>query len=81
MPPFYLRLVPFFSLCNVFGSNGFVLHADVPQSSSEVGLRHIHLDLHLSVLNLALQLTDFLQGVQKKSNSARVKMMYKQTCE
>lgn len=60
-PPAYLGLVPVFGLCNVLGGDALVLHADVPQSSSQVGLRHVHLDLDLSVLHLTLQLTDLLQ--------------------
>lgn len=63
--PSYLRFVPVFSLCDVLGSDGLVLHADVPQSRSQVGLGHVHLDLDLSVLHLALQLTDFLKGDEK----------------
>ncbi|KAG7227456.1 hypothetical protein INR49_005270 [Caranx melampygus] len=75
----YLRFVPVFSLCDVLGSDGLVLHADVPESSSQVGFGHVHLDLDLSVLHLALQLTDLLQvdkGMRKMTgrSSARLSL-------
>lgn len=64
--PSYLRLVPLLSLWDVLGGNALVLHADVPQSSSQVGFRHVHLDLHLSVLHLVLQLTDLLRDDEEE---------------
>lgn len=57
-----LGLVPFLSLGDVLGGDALVLHADVPESSCQVGFGHVHLDLHLSVLHLALQLVDLLQS-------------------
>ena len=60
--PSHLGLVPLFSLCDVLGGDALILHADVPQSSSQVGFGHVHLDLDLSVLHLALQLADLLRG-------------------
>lgn len=55
-----LGLVPFLSLGDVLGGDALVLHADVPEGSGQVGFGHVHLDLHLSVLHLALQLVDLL---------------------
>lgn len=57
-----LGLVPFLSLGDVLGGDALVLHADVLESGSQVGFGHVHLDLHLSVLHLALQLVDLLPG-------------------
>lgn len=57
----YLRLVPLLSLWDVLGGNALVLHADVPQGCSQVWFGHVHLDLDLSLLHLALQFPDLLQ--------------------
>ncbi len=70
----YLRLVPFFSFSDVLGGDALVLHADIPQSSGQVGFGHVHLDLHLSVLHLALQLTDLLQGERRITTCFKLTM-------
>lgn len=56
-----LRFVPVLGLCDVLGGDGLVLHADVPEGGGQVGFGHVHLDLDLSVLHLALQLADLLR--------------------
>lgn len=56
----YLGLVPVFSLCDVLGGDGLVLRTNVSQSTGQIRLGHVHLDLHLSLLHLSLQLTNLL---------------------
>lgn len=50
----YLGLVPFLRLLEVLGSHTFILLADIAQGSSEVGLRNIHVNLDMLLLNLGL---------------------------
>lgn len=57
-----LWLVPVLRLSNVLGSNALILCSDVSQRCCQVRLGHIHLDLHLGLLHLCLQLSDLLQG-------------------
>ncbi len=56
-----LRLVPFLCLGDILGSDSLVLYADVLKGGSQVWFGHVHLDLHLTLLHLVLQLTDLLK--------------------
>ena len=62
----YLRLVPVLSLCDVLGGDALVLRSDVSQRRRQVRLGHVHLDLHLRLLHLGLQLADLLQEEEEE---------------
>lgn len=71
-----LRLVPFLSLGDILGSDSLVLRADVPEGGSQVWFGHVHLDLHLTLLHLVLQLTDLLKEKVNRETWLQSALMY-----
>lgn len=55
-----LGFIPVLRLLEVSGGQGLVLLADIFERSGEVGLGHFHINLHVLLLDLNLQLGNFL---------------------
>lgn len=57
-----LGFVPFLSLMDVLVGQSLILNADIPQCGSQIRLSQVHINLHMLILYLGLQLSKLLQA-------------------